>query len=99
MRPSRRAPSYTRMGVAAMALQPEEVAAALADPALIARWRRELADLSTFHKFLKQRIARIINLEDDVTGQSNGCGHYGSPDQASQRVAASSTTCRRTCLS
>ena len=48
--------------------QPEEIAAALADPALVARWRRNLADLSTFHKFLKQKIARIINLEDDVTG-------------------------------
>ena len=48
--------------------QPEEIAAALADPALVARWRRELADLSTFHKFLKQRIALIINLEDEVTG-------------------------------
>jgi len=68
--------------------QPEEIAAALADPALVARWRRELADLSTFHKFLKQRIARIINLEDDVTGQSNGCGHYGSPDCRSAGVRA-----------
>lgn len=48
--------------------QPEEIAAALADPAVIARWRRDLADLSTFHKFLKQKIARIINLQDDVTG-------------------------------
>jgi len=64
--------------------QPEEIAAALADPALIARWRRELAGLSTFHKFLKQRIARIINLEDDVTGQSrlNIQHPFGSPEVA-----------------
>ena len=48
--------------------QPEEIAAATANPALIARWRRNFADLSFFHKFLKQRLARIINLEDDVTG-------------------------------
>ncbi len=27
-----------------------------------------MADLSTFHKFLKERIAHIINLKDDVTG-------------------------------
>lgn len=48
--------------------QPEEIEAALADPELIVRWRRDLADLSTFHKFLKQKLARIINLDDDVTG-------------------------------
>jgi len=48
--------------------QPEEIAAAVADPDLIARWRCNLADLSIFHKFLKQKIARAINLQDDVTG-------------------------------
>ncbi|MFO0827250.1 MAG: hypothetical protein U0572_03785 [Phycisphaerales bacterium] len=48
--------------------QPEEIEDALARPQLIARWRRQLASPSTFHKFLKQRIARLINEADDVTG-------------------------------
>ncbi|MBL9148194.1 MAG: hypothetical protein JNM94_05810 [Phycisphaerae bacterium] len=48
--------------------QPQEIDEALKDPALIARWRRGLADLSVFHKFLKQEIARMINVEDGVTG-------------------------------
>ncbi len=48
--------------------QPEEIEAALKIPGLIARWRTDLADLSVFHKFLKQRLARLINLQDDVTG-------------------------------
>ncbi|HMN95824.1 MAG TPA: hypothetical protein PKC90_05020 [Phycisphaerales bacterium] len=47
---------------------PEEIARALAVPGLVARWRVDLADISVFHKFLKQGLARMINEEDDVTG-------------------------------
>jgi hypothetical protein len=46
----------------------EEIAAVLADPVLLARVRRSLADVSEFHKFLKQRIAKLANGVDDVTG-------------------------------
>lgn len=48
--------------------QAEEVAALLGDPDAIARARRALADVSAFHKFLKQRIAQLANAEDEVTG-------------------------------
>lgn len=48
--------------------QPEEIEKALGIPSLIARWRIDLADISVFHKFLKQRLARLINEQDDVTG-------------------------------
>lgn len=48
--------------------QEEEVAEAMRHPARLARWRLDLADLSAFHKFLKQKLARQINLQDDVTG-------------------------------
>jgi hypothetical protein len=48
--------------------QEEEIAAVLADPELLARARRALADVSEFHKFLKQRIAKLANGFDDVTG-------------------------------
>lgn len=48
--------------------QEEEIAAVLADPDLLARARRALADVSEFHKFLKQRIAKLANGFDDVTG-------------------------------
>jgi len=48
--------------------QQEEIDDALAKPELIKRWREDLADLSTFHKFLKQKLARVINLAEDVTG-------------------------------
>lgn len=47
---------------------PHEIEEALRDPEELARWRRNLGDLSVFHKFLKQKIARIINLEEDITG-------------------------------
>jgi REP element-mobilizing transposase RayT len=46
----------------------EEIAAMLSDPKLLERARRALADVSQFHKFLKQRIAKLINGIDDVTG-------------------------------
>lgn len=52
----------------ALPAQPEEIHQALQNPALIARWRCDLADISVFHKFLKQKLARVINLQDDVTG-------------------------------
>ncbi|MFO0829890.1 MAG: hypothetical protein U0572_17240 [Phycisphaerales bacterium] len=48
--------------------QEDEIAAMLADPKAIAHARRVLADVSQFHKFLKQRIAQLANAEDDVTG-------------------------------
>lgn len=48
--------------------QEAEIAAMLADPQEIARVRRVLADVSQFHKFLKQRVAQLANAEDDVTG-------------------------------
>jgi hypothetical protein len=48
--------------------QPEEVAAMLEDKAAIAHARRVLADVSQFHKFLKQRIAQLGNAVDGVTG-------------------------------
>jgi len=48
--------------------QPEEIEKAVADPLLIAKWREELSSLSFFHKLLKQKIARAINLAADATG-------------------------------
>lgn len=48
--------------------RPEEIAAILKDAKAIAHARRVLADVSHFHKFLKQRIAQLANAEDDVTG-------------------------------
>jgi len=48
----------------------EEVAAAVAKPALIAKWREDLASVSFFHKLLKQKIAWQWNREDNVTGQA-----------------------------
>jgi REP element-mobilizing transposase RayT len=48
--------------------QSEEIAAMLKDNEAIAHARRVLADVSQFHKFLKQRIAQLANAEDEVTG-------------------------------
>jgi hypothetical protein len=46
----------------------EEIAAALAKPALLSLWRQRLSCISFFHKLLKQEIARRCNVEDGVTG-------------------------------
>ncbi len=48
--------------------QQEEIDEALLNPKLIERWRGDLADLSTFHKFLKQKLARLINIEEKAAG-------------------------------
>ncbi|MFZ4750389.1 MAG: transposase [Phycisphaerales bacterium] len=40
----------------------------LADPARVARARRDLADLGFFHRLLKEPCARLWNAEDRVTG-------------------------------
>jgi len=45
-----------------------EIAAAVADPALIAKWREDLASVSFLHKLLKQKIAWACNRQDKVTG-------------------------------
>jgi len=45
-----------------------EIAAAVADPALIAKWREDLASVSFLHKLLKQKIAWTCNRQDKVTG-------------------------------
>jgi len=46
----------------------EEIAAALANPAVITKWREELASISFFHKLLKQTAAWAFNRQDKVTG-------------------------------
>ncbi|MBL9149332.1 MAG: hypothetical protein JNM94_11615 [Phycisphaerae bacterium] len=48
--------------------QEEEIDEMLKRPGAIAHARRVLADVSQFHKFLKQRIAQLANAEDEVTG-------------------------------
>lgn len=48
--------------------QEYEVEEMLADPKAVAAARRTLANVSSFHKFLKQRVAMLANAEDEVTG-------------------------------
>ncbi len=58
-----------RNGVSlALPAQKAEIDEALQNPKLVERWRGDLGDLSTFHKFLKQKLARAINLEEEATG-------------------------------
>ncbi|MDZ4753379.1 MAG: hypothetical protein SGJ11_02655 [Phycisphaerae bacterium] len=45
-----------------------EIAAAVADPTLIAKWREDLASVSFLHKLLKQKFAWACNRQDKVTG-------------------------------
>jgi REP element-mobilizing transposase RayT len=55
-------------GHPAGSLSEAAVQARLRQPAFIARWRRQLADVSWFMRLLNEPIARLANREDEVTG-------------------------------
>ncbi|MFO0826592.1 MAG: hypothetical protein U0572_00445 [Phycisphaerales bacterium] len=56
------------LGIDADTPQPEEIAIACSDKALIAEWRWRLSNLGWFHRLLKEPCARAWNRQDDVPG-------------------------------